>query len=86
MITTIVCREDGCDSNCFYIRDNEEKLQLTCIKCNKTWEISRSKQIFTILSIVLHVAMKLLKYLKTRKEKIYFLNALNVEILLKKFI
>lgn len=50
MITTIVCKEDGCDGNCFYIKDSEDKLQLTCIKCSKTWSIPRDKQIFTMLS------------------------------------
>ena len=73
MITTILCREDGCDSNCFYIRDNEEKLQLTCIKCNKTWEISRSKQIFTILSNCSSCSNETFKVFKdTEGENIFF--------------
>ena len=50
MITTIVCREDGCDSNCFYVKDGDEKLQLTCTKCNKAWDITRNKRMFIMLS------------------------------------
>lgn len=50
MITTIVCKEDGCDGNSFYVKDGEEELQLTCIKCNKFGSIPRNKQMFTMLS------------------------------------
>ena len=50
MVTTIVCRKDGCDGNSFYVKDGEEELQLTCIKCNKSWSIPRDKQMFTMLS------------------------------------
>ena len=37
MITTFVCEKEGCSGNKFYIETIDDKIQVTCIECNKKY-------------------------------------------------
>lgn len=50
MITTIVCRKDGCSGNEFYIASEENKLKLTCKECGSIYYYDITNYEFIILS------------------------------------
>ena len=50
MITTIVCKKDGCSGNEFYIANEGDKLKLTCKDCGSVYYYDINYYEFVILS------------------------------------
>lgn len=50
MITTIVCKKDGCSGNEFYIASEDNKLKVTCKECGSVYYFDITNYEFVILS------------------------------------
>ncbi|MGL5245864.1 MAG: hypothetical protein ACRC7R_11880 [Sarcina sp.] len=72
MIRTIVCEQDRCNGNKFYIKSKDDILTIVCTECNREYEFDVSYYTFTMLSNCCSCNNNTFKIFKdTDKEGIY---------------
>lgn len=72
MIRTVVCEKEGCNSNSFYIRSEDNKLNLICTQCESKYDFDVSYYEFTMLSNCCSCNNDTFKVFKdTEKEGVY---------------